>query len=317
MLAVAGPPPAGPGHALEYKYDGMRAIISVAGDVIRIQTRSGGDATTWFPELATLAADLNGKAATFDAEIVALDQARRPDFGLLQRRIATRRPSPALLAAVPVRAFLFDLLYWDSPTIGWPYEQRRGALDALALPAGVPAMVPPAFTDVTGDQMLAAARDAGMEGIVAKRLGSSYRSGRSPAWIKTVLRHSTDVVIAGVVAGRGGHSIGSLIMAMHGGDGRLHYVGTVGAGLTQATATGLRRATVHAPATTPLQGVPPQVAAAAVWLAPVLVGEVTFRGWTSEQRLRHVAWRGWRPDIGPQTVYLPAALDGMLGQPQR
>jgi len=132
----------------------------------------------WFPELAGLASALGGHQAVLDGELVALDQAGRPDFTALQQRTRARgRPTRRPAGLTPVTYLVFDLLWLDGRLLlGLPWAERRAQLEALEL-AGPAWQTTPTFVD-QGDLVVAATREQGLEGVVAKRLGSPYRPGR-------------------------------------------------------------------------------------------------------------------------------------------
>ena len=164
MLASAGAPPSGPGWAFEFKWDGVRAIAAVAGEALRLYSRTGG-----YPELATLSGLTKGRRVLLDGEIVTLGAAGRPDFGLLQQRMHVRSPSPELVARVPISYYLFDLLDLDGHRLlAQSYQQRRELLASLDLDRGAPLIrVPPNYTDIgdgsgaSGGQLLEVARQQG------------------------------------------------------------------------------------------------------------------------------------------------------------
>jgi bifunctional non-homologous end joining protein LigD len=309
MLASPGPLPGGPGWAYEFKWDGVRAVCYLQQHTLQIMSRNDLDVTASYPELVELVDLLAGHDAVLDGEIVADDPAGRPSFPVLQQRMHVRLPSPALLAAVPVQYQVFDLLSLDGTSLlDEPYQQRRALLEQLPL-AGHSVHRPAVSDD--GPGTLAAADAAGLEGVVAKRRTSRYRPGRrSPDWIKVPFVRTQEVVIVGYQPGEGRRAgtIGALLLAIPGPDGTLHFAGGVGTGFTdaalrhlQATLQPLHRRTP------PLTDVPRDHARRAVWVEPTLVGEVAYRTWTPDQRLRHPSWRGLRPDKTPADIQAPAA----------
>src|SRR5215211_9116514 len=129
MLAVAGSPPEVPrGWSYEFKWDGVRAVFGAAGDRLRMTSRNGNDITSGYPEFG--AAELGAEhALLLDGELVALDHAGRPDFGLLQQRMHVRPPSRELRSRIPVRLHVFDLLEIDGKSLlREPYDARRERL---------------------------------------------------------------------------------------------------------------------------------------------------------------------------------------------
>jgi bifunctional non-homologous end joining protein LigD len=310
MLATAGDPPPGPGWAVEFKWDGVRAVTAVRGAEVRAHSRAGNEVTAGYPELCGLGELLDGRPALLDGEIVALDAAGRPDFGLLQHRMHVRSPSADLLARVPVSYLVFDVLHLDGTRLlGEPYDCRRELLDALDL-AGPRVRVPPAAFDVDGRQLLEVARAHGLEGVVAKRRGARYEPGRrSAAWIKTALLRMQEVVIGGWTAGAGRRAggLGALLLGAHDEDGRLRFLGHVGTGFTDVALDALlaRLAPLQQPGSPFDEEVPREHARKARWVRPELVGEVVFRTMTHDGRLRHASWRGLRADKAPSDARLP------------
>ncbi|MGK5682405.1 ATP-dependent DNA ligase [Actinoplanes sp. URMC 104] len=134
MLAAGGDLPAGPGWVYEFKYDGVRAL-TYAGAGVRVFSRNGNDITRTYPELAECATRLVGRCAVLDGEIVALEHDRLT-FARLQQRMHVSAPAPSLVAAVPVRYYVFDLLGLDGQDLtARPYAQRRDLLAGLRLSA--------------------------------------------------------------------------------------------------------------------------------------------------------------------------------------
>ena len=311
MLATAAPaPPRGPGWAFEFKWDGVRAVVAAAGEAVQLTSRLGNDVTAGYPELAGIGAVADGRPVLLDGEIVALDAAGRPDFGLLQDRMHVRHPTPELQSRIPVSFYAFDLLALDGDSLlAAPYDERRARLATLTFSGRV--FLPPSFSDVDGDQLLAIARGHGLEGVVAKRRAARYEAGRrSPAWVKTALSHTQEVIVGGWTAGEGRRmrTFGSLLLGAHDDDGRLRYLGHVGTGFRDTVLDDLMaRLRPLARPTSPFdETVPREHARHARWVAPVLVGEVEYRLMTRDGRLRHAAWRGLRPDRTPDEVLLPA-----------
>ena len=328
MLAAAGPLPAGPGWAFEFKYDGVRAVTYVSDGRVRALSRNGNDVTDAYPEVGELATLLTGRDAVLDGEIVALEAGDRPSFARLQQRIHNFRPSAALLATVPVRYYVFDLLALDGePTVDLPYERRRDLLTGLGL-TGEHVRTPAAFTGVDPGDVLRAAELGGLEGVVAKRLDTPYRPGRRSAeWTKVPLVRTQEVIVIGTKAGEGRRAgtIGSLLLAVYDDRDRLRFAGHVGTGFTDAALRALQQQLAGLERRTPpVPDVPREHARHAHWVEPALVGEVAFRNWTPDGRLRHASWRGVRTDRSPGSVHRgpapipptpPGVVEGALQSP--
>jgi bifunctional non-homologous end joining protein LigD len=310
MLATPGRPPAGAGWAFEFKWDGVRAVTAVAGSRVRAHSRRGNEITGAYPELADLPELLDGRPVLLDGEIVALDAAGQPDFGLLQHRMHVRSPAPELVERIPVSYVVFDLLHLDGRTLlRESYDRRRSDLEELGL-AGARVRVPPATSGVDGEHLLEVARSHGLEGVIGKRRTAQYEQGRrSAAWIKTALLTTQEVVIGGYTAGEGRRSasLGALLLGAYDDDGMLRYLGHVGTGFTEAALQHLlgELRPRERPSSPFDEEVPRNEARKARWVHPQLVGEVVYRVLTAEGRLRHAAWRGLRPDKTPEEARLP------------
>lgn len=302
MLATAGDLPRGPGWAFEFKWDGVRALADISADDLRITSRNGLDVTAGYPDLAGLVA--GPEDALLDGEIVALVDGR-PSFGALQSRMHVRGfRVPALATAVPVTLLIFDVLrLYGVDLCARPYAERRATLERLDLD-GPYWTVPPSFDD--GPATLTASKEQGLEGVVAKRLSSTYRPGhRTRDWVKVKHTRTQDVVVGGWKPGEGGRrgSIGSLLVGTYDGD-RLMFAGHAGSGLTGKAIEELSRLlTPLRRDTSPFaDAVPPPQAREAQWCEPAVVVEVRFTGWTPDGRIRHPVFRRIRLDVDPTEV---------------
>ena len=310
MLAVAGELPQDDENwAFEIKWDGIRAILFVEGGRVRAQSRNDLDVSASFPELAEIGEFLGMTTCVLDGEIVALGEDGRPSFSTLQHRmhVANQREARRRATSDPVSFVAFDLLYIDGHSLlALPYDERRAQLESLHL-SGETFTTTESFRDVSGHDILAAAVQNGLEGVVAKRRDSPYRPGRRHAdWTKVKSFRTQEVVIGGWTEGRGERegSLGALLLGIPDADG-LRYVGKVGTGFSASA----RRALLQdlqplAIRAQPLRGrrcrrARPQ---RPHFARPVLVGEVEFGEWTTAGRLRHPIWRGLRPDKAPGDV---------------
>src|SRR5690349_14726008 len=272
MLATLGEVPTRPGWAFELKWDGVRAVTYVEHGRVRVVSRNDLDVTGHYPELAAVADLLAGRDGIVDGEIVALDEAGRPSFARLQERMHVRSPGPSLLARVPVDYHAFDVLSLDGrPMVDVAYRERRDVLTDLGVVARV-VRVPPHFVDVDGRDVSAAAASAGLEGVIAKRLVSTYQPGRrSPDWVKVPLVRTQEVVVIGYKPGGGRRAgtVGSLVLAIPDSDGGLVYVGGVGTGFTAAMLADLHKRFVPLHRSTPPAQVPREHRRDVHWVEPV------------------------------------------------
>lgn len=309
MLATPGTPAqVGPHWAIEMKWDGQRVLAQVDETGVRLWARSGRDITASYPELAGL--EVHADSALLDGEVVALDEAGRPSFALLQPRMQAARPADVASAARRQRVeyLAFDVLEVNGQDLtGQTYTDRRDLLLRLVEPAGH-VQVPEAF-DGDLEAAMAASAAHGLEGVLAKHPDSRYLPGRrSSSWIKIKHTASVDVVVCGWRPGRGERAgqVGSLLLAVPTADGDLRYVGRVGTGFSAAETRDW--VDLLGPEEVPeaqVSDVPAADTRDARWLLPVRVAEVEFGEWTPTGRLRHPRWRGWRSDLSVADIGPP------------
>ena len=305
MLAVAVErlPPDESQWSYEVKWDGIRAIVYVRDGRVTAQSRSGRDITGEYPELAAIGAS-EPTDAVFDGELVALDDSGRSSFELLQQRLNLRvGPGGShRRAEVPVVYMAFDVLYAEGHlTTGLPYEERREHLLRVAPSVGT--LQVPRHHVGHGAALLEATRGAGLEGLVAKRLGSPYLPGqRSRYWLKVKNFRRQELVVGGWLPGRGSRlgRLGALVVGYYDDAGQLHYAGRVGSGFSDPELERLRallagRARPHSPfADEP--ALPPEVRREARFVEPDLVDEVAYYEWTRAGTLRQPSYKGLRTD---------------------
>ncbi|WP_173158268.1 non-homologous end-joining DNA ligase [Phytohabitans suffuscus] len=301
MLATNGERlPAGSGWTYEFKWDGVRAIVEIAQGAARMWARSGAEITLAYPELARLGATLDD--AVLDGEVVLLDAAGRPSFTMLAERMHVREKARAarLAASIPVTYMIFDLLWLRGADLtGWPYHQRRAALESLAL-AGPRWAVPPSFPD--GPATYAAAQENQLEGLVAKRVDSIYRPGvRTGDWVKVKAEFTAEFVIGGWRPGA--RKVGGLLVGVPEPGGRLAFRGRVGGGIGAAAERALlKELEPRRDAPSPFVEIPSEDARGAIWVRPEIVVEVKYGQRTPDGRLRFPRFLRLRPDMRPEDV---------------
>ena len=269
--------------AFEIKYDGYRTLAFVDGGDTRWQSSNLIDVTAKYPELADFARSINAKSAIVDGELVVLDSEGRPSFELMQQH------------ATQVAFYAFDVLSIDGhDTIGLPYEKRRELVSGL-VEAGSNWMVP-VHRVGDGPALVEATVERGLEGVMAKRLGSLYVPGkRTPNWRKVKNRHIVEVVVGGYRPGTGNRdsTFGSLLVGVPEPDG-LRFAGGVGTGFNQRT---LRDLTARLKSlrtdTCPFSSLPPrEYSRDAIWVRPELRATVEIAEFTNEGYVRHSSFTG-------------------------
>ena len=310
-------PPDDERWAYEVKWDGVRAVAYAdGGGAVRLESRNLNDVTRQYPEAAAIGAGLTGRSAVLDGEVVAFDERGRPSFQRLQGRMHLTGSAAidARTRSTPIVYCVFDLLYLDGESLmRLPYTARRARLEALELNG--PSWRVPAYRAGDGAALLAASAEQGLEGIVAKRLDSTYEPGRrGGAWLKVKNTRRQELVIGGWLPGEGRRlgRIGALLVGYYdhspASGPELRFAGKVGTGFDAAELerlegllTPLRRAT------SPFSGRQPQ--RGALFVEPALVAEVEFNEWTSQNMLRHPSYKGLREDKRPLDVVLERPVE--------
>jgi bifunctional non-homologous end joining protein LigD len=297
MMARPGAWPADTSDwAAELKWDGIRAIAFVDRGEVRIQGRRLNEISGSFPDLAVSPTEKSGEQLILDGEIVALDSDGRPHFQGLQRRDDS----------FSRRFVAFDLLWRDGRDLRpRSYIDRREELASLSLRA--PWMAPGHLT--TGmDSALAYTAERGLEGLVLKRLESSYIPGiRSRDWLKIKNRMRQEFVVGGWMPGRAARSssVGSLLLGYHNPGqppgGMLTYAGRVGSGFAESELAFLAGRLLEEESEEP-PFAPGDLPAGARFVFPTLVVEVEFAEWTGDGHLRHPVFIGVRQDKHPSEV---------------
>lgn len=285
--------------AFEVKWDGVRAVAHSQPGRLRLLSRRGNEVTDAYPELRALNRALGSHSAILDGEIVAFDEEGRPSFAALQPRMHLRGEAAMdrLAQSSPVTYVLFDLLWLDGHSLlELPYTDRRGRLEELILDGEH--WCAPQFHVGEGMALLAATREQGLEGVMAKRLDSPYTPGRrGGGWLKIKHTQRQELLIGGWAEGKGSRAarIGALHLAAYDKGGALRYAGRVGTGFDEQELAHLQdRLASLAREDTPFVGRQP--VRGAHFVNPSLVCEVEFTQWTRDGLLRHPVYKGLRED---------------------
>lgn len=215
-----------PGMQYEAKWDGFRAIVFRDGDEIELGSRSGKPLTRYFPEVVAALRDRIPGRCVLDGEIVIAREGRL-DFEALLERIHPADSRVRLLAeSTPAGFVAFDLLaLGDRSLLATAQRDRREALASALRDATAPVFTAP----VTEDIELARGwfdrfEGAGLDGVIAKPPELPYRPGER-VMVKVKHERTADCVVAGLRPHKSGPVVGSLLLGLYDGAGRLQHVG--------------------------------------------------------------------------------------------
>ncbi len=286
-----------PAWLFELKYDGYRMQACRRGDDVHLSFRSGTDATVAFPDLVRTLAALPVTDFILDGEVVVLEDDGKPNFQRLGKRARLSRSRDAEQAALdhPAVLYAFDVIsVFGRDLRKVPLQQRKALLRDIAPQAG-----PVRYTEHVegaGEALFAQVERVGLEGMMAKRATSTYRSGRHRDWLKIRVERTADCVIIGFTEPDGARAgFGALHLAAYVGD-TLTYAGRVGTGFDDATLRSFRERFDAMLVDEPdVEGL---VASGKVdhWIEPTLVCEVRYTEWTDDGRLRHPVFLHLRDD---------------------
>jgi bifunctional non-homologous end joining protein LigD len=316
MLAEGGGQPFDdPTWRFEPKLDGIRALAEMETGGTIFRTRRGRDVSFQYPDIHMIHELVDQVNAVLDGEIVAVNADGKDSFEVLQQRmnLQNEREIKRVSKQIPVSFVVFDLLWLDGrDTTGLALQERRELLELIV--EQDPRLQLMSYTDGEGKAFVDAAKSFGLEGVVAKRHGSKYASGRrTPDWRKIKLISTQDCVILGWTPGQGGRSssFGALLVGAI-DDGELRWVGQVGTGFDHKTLDRLmeqlqplvrKDPPIDDPSLKKLKG--------ATFVDPELVCEVEYHEITkSTGKMRAPSFRGLRPDKTPDECVLePPAFD--------
>ncbi|MYM84766.1 DNA ligase D [Duganella sp. FT50W] len=292
LATLVDAPPASAGDWLfEVKFDGYRLLARIDGADIRLITRNGNDWTHKLQPLRKQLAKLKFPPGWYDGEIVVHDENGRPDFGLLQNAFDEDNPGDIVY-------FLFDVPFHKGRDLrDLPLEQRRVLLREIMAGRASENVRFSTALNAPPQDMIAAACQMGLEGIIGKRKDSRYTARRAGTWIKLKCGQRQEFVIGGYTDPQGSRTgFGSLLLGTHDKDGKLQYAGNVGSGFNAASLQDLTSKMERLVADKSPFAPSRDIDKKAHWLKPTLVAEVSFGEWTHSGSIRHAVFQGLRKD---------------------
>lgn len=293
-------PPKGKGWIFEVKWDGVRALAYIDAGALTLFTRNENKCERQYPELQVLPHFVNATQAILDGEVAILDSRGVSHFELIQPRIHNRDANAIAKMAEksPAHFFAFDLLYVDG------YDLRKAALaDRKKLLEKI--LKPHPLIRLSdhfeaGEELLEAARQNGLEGLIAKKSDSVYESRRCRTWLKLKLTTEQEFVIGGFLPGERDY-FGSLAVGFH-ENGKFIYAGNVGTGFNSRNLPELWKLLEPSIVKKNPFDISDKIPKGTVWVKPELVAQIKFANWTGDRKLRAPVYLGLRDDKAAQQV---------------
>ena len=207
----------------EPKWDGFRGVLENDGGELALWSRNERPLLRYFPELRPLG-DLLPPHSALDGEIV-IERGGRLDFDAMQMRLHPAESRVRKLSAeIPAQFVAFDVLLWKGkPVHELPLEKRRRELEKLSRSFRIsPATRDPAVATAWLEELDA----AGLDGVIAKRLGIPYLPGSRDGVMKVKAHKTADCVVVGVRWKAKPTTLATLLLGLYRDDGGLDYVGS-------------------------------------------------------------------------------------------
>ncbi|KQW52312.1 ATP-dependent DNA ligase [Pelomonas sp. Root662] len=304
LATLAASAPSGGDWLIENKFDGYRMLVRIAGGKVQLITRNGND---WTAKLRPLADELQQVGITqgwLDGEIAVLNEHGLPDFNRLQNAIDNARTKD-------IAIFLFDVPFLgDTDLRDVPLRSRRSVLKSL-LEGRITERV--RFSEElpsSPTEVLAAACQLGLEGVMLKNSDSPYVSRRADSWLKLKCQRRQEFVVIGFTdRANSTRDVGALLLGYYEA-GKLRYAGSVGTGWGAAQGSELFDQVAKLETKTPpvdTAEVDPgrwskRAKGTERWVKPEMVVEVAFGEWTADGKVRHATFRGVRTDKDPRSI---------------
>jgi bifunctional non-homologous end joining protein LigD len=301
----------------ELKYDGFRMMAHGGAGQAKLRYRSGLDPTDRYPELTSAVRALPIPGLVLDGEIVMLDAEGKPDFHKLSYRGQMHKTSEVQRAALtaPVTYMVFDVLAAGGHDLrGLPLLERKAILQRI-LPQNLGPLRYAEHIEQHGEALLEQVVARGMEGVVAKKAASPYRSKRSADWLKMKRDPEADFAVCGYTPPKGTRTgLGALHLCVR-VDDRWLWAGKVGTGFDDKLLAKLTKELSAKPRWKPTFP-RPEGSSDALWIEPELVVQVRYREWPEDSSLRFPVFERLRRDKSPHDCSMPMRRTGEAAAPK-
>lgn len=296
--------PSGKTWIAQVKWDGVRMLTYYDGREARLINRKGNDRTLQYPEFIDVSAYCRADSVILDGEMIALADGK-PSFHEIMRRDSLRREQEIRFAVPRIRAIymIFDILYCNGEWVNrLPLSHRQQLLQEYVVSNEQLQLVP---NVEDAESLYTVMKQRGWEGIVCKRLDSSYAiGGKDSRWVKLKLAHDLYAAVGGVTYRDG--RVNALLLGLYDAEGRFVYIGHAGTGKWKAGDWNqMTEAARHLRTSSrPFVNLPERVKGAE-WIKPQLTVKVQFLEWTPGGTMRHPVIQGWGT-VSPEECVMEA-----------
>lgn len=278
----------------EIKLDGFRALARIDRNV-ELLSRNEKSFNLQFQPIVKDLEKLNAQAI-LDGEIVVLDKEGKSHFQLIQNYQRLKQKK--------LYYYVFDLLYLNGKDLrDLPLIERKELLKQLIENSSLQFTRYSDHIVKQGKEFFKEAKKKSLEGIMAKKMDSTYISKRSRDWLKIKTHMRQEAVIGGFTAPRGSRkNFGALLLGIYDKEKNFNYIGHTGGGFNQASLKDVyTKMKPLIQKNCPFKTTP-KTNEKAFWIKPKLICEVTFGEWTSDGRMRQPIFEGLREDKKPSDV---------------
>jgi len=305
------------GWLFEVKLDGYRMRAACQNGEAILYSRKGLDYAESFPELARAVKAIPYEGVILDGELVVTNASGHPSFSMLQARAKlSAREAKRASIDTPATLYVFDLLAFGGYDLRKLPLLKRKEILRKVLPQSGPLRFSEHF-EKNGEKLYDQVVNLGLEGIMAKKADSPYRTGRSSDWLKIRADRLDDFVVVGFSKPKGSRGgFGSLHVGAY-KDGRLIYCGRAGSGfsgdqLSEISATLQELVRKTPPCEPPENGALPK-GSDHTWVEPRLVCDVRYKEFTRDGLLRQSVFVRFRDDKKPEDVTMPGSGERGVG----
>lgn len=278
--------PDGPDWIHQVKWDGVRIQTYYDGKEVRLFNRKINERTKNYPEIMDIKSYCTAQSVILDGEAIALGSDGKPSFHEVMRRDGIRKYDrvSAMVETVPIFYMIFDVIYFNGKWVNnRPLKERQILLSSIILPTEHAQIV---SSQSDGIKLFEVMKDQNMEGIVSKRLDSTYAfSGKDSRWRKIKNYKDLIAVIGGVTYRQG--TVNSILLGLYNEKGELVYIGHAGTGkLSNAEWDAFTRLIDPLKIKERPFINTPEKAKSSQWIKPTLTVKVQYIEWPEGHHLR-------------------------------